>query len=287
VNNEPTTSGPGGLPADEHQPPVFVADDLADATADESAEDVDAAGAPPGEQEPAKKPPSFFKELPILVLIAFGLALLIKTFFIQAFYIPSESMVPTLNIGDRVLVNKIIYKLRAPRRGEVIVFVGQRDTRPRSFWTKFRETITGGLGGAQPAEMDYIKRVIALPGETIQIDKSVVTITPKDGGKPFTLKEPYVATQKDLTPYGPYTVPEGSFFVLGDNRPNSSDSRTVIGPIKRSEIVGRAFVRIWPLSRFRGMGRPDYAMSGALVALYALVRRHRMRTSYGSRQKAA
>lgn len=222
-----------------------------------------------------KKHPSFWKELPVLVLIAFGLALLIKTFFIQAFYIPSESMVPTLNIGDRVLVNKIVYKIRAPKRGEVIVFVGERDPRPRSFWQKVRESITGGFGGAQPAERDYIKRVIALPGDTVQIERSVVTITPAGGGRPFTLSEPYIATQKDLTPYGPFTVSKDEFFVLGDNRPNSSDSRTALGPIKRSEIVGRAFVRIWPLSRFRGLGRPGYAVGG--LVLLGLSRWRRLR----------
>lgn len=223
--------------------------------------------------QPRKKRPtgSFLKELPVLVLIAFGLALLIKSFFIQAFYIPSESMVPTLQVGDRVLVNKIIYKVRKPRRGEVIVFVGERDPTPRSFLMRVRETITGGLGGAQPAERDYIKRVIATPGETIQVDRGQVTITPVGGGKPFTLTEPYISEQRDLTPYGPYKVPAGKYFVLGDNRPNSSDSRTVLGPIPSSEIVGRAFVRIWPMKRFRSLGRPEYAVSAGIIGFVPLL----------------
>ncbi|MGH2830892.1 MAG: signal peptidase I, partial [Actinomycetota bacterium] len=146
-----------------------------------------------GESVAQKKKPSFLKELPVLILIAFGLALLIKTFLIQAFYIPSESMVPTLNIGDRVLVNKVVYKIRDPRRGEVIVFVGQQGPKPkRSFLTRFREALTSGLGGAQPAELDYIKRIVALPGETVEVRPEGVTITPKSGS-PFTLAEPYRA----------------------------------------------------------------------------------------------
>lgn len=227
--------------------------------------------------EPDRKHGSFFRELPILILIAFGLALLIKTFLIQAFYIPSESMVPSLNVGDRVLVNKVIYKIRAPRRGEIVVFVGERDERPRSFWTRVRDTLTSGFGGAQPAERDFIKRVIALPGETIQIEKGVVTITPADGGEPFALDEPYIATGRDLTPLPPTPVPAGTFFVMGDNRPNSSDSRGTLGPIERSEIVGRAFVRIWPLRRFKILSRPGYeAASVAALTLWWVRRRRRL-----------
>jgi signal peptidase I len=219
---------------------------------------------------------SFFKELPVLILIAFGLALLIKTFLIQAFYIPSESMVPTLQVGDRVLVNKIIYRFREPRRGEIVVFVGERLERgKRGFWTKVRDTITSGFGGAQPAEKDFIKRVIGLPGETLEVRDGTVTITPTGGGTAFTLDEPYVSEQRDPTPFGPFTVPRGQYFVMGDNRPNSADSRGTLGPIRRSEIVGKAFVRIWPLSRFRGLRRPTYTAAALVMLPVALPRRRR------------
>lgn len=214
-------------------------------------------GAPPAEE---KKHGSFIRELPVLILIAFGLALLIKSFLIQAFYIPSESMVPTLNIGDRVLVNKVVYKIRDPRRGEVIVFAGENRGAPRTFWQRVRDTLTSGLGGKQGPEQDYIKRIIGLPGETVQIDAGRVTITKADGST-LTLDEPYLAEQKDTQSYGPYTVPAKSYFVMGDNRANSSDSRSSLGFIEENEIIGRAFVRIWPLRRFHRLNRPSYALA--------------------------
>src|SRR5262245_7475930 len=121
----------------------------------------------------AKKPAqkgfvAFLTELPVLLLIAFVLALLIKSFLVQAFYIPSESMVPTLKVGDRVLVNKLVYRFHPPRRGDIIVF---EDPNPppqphRNALDAFWHWLTEGLGFAQSPEKDFIKRVIALPGET-------------------------------------------------------------------------------------------------------------------------
>ena len=215
--------------------------------------------------KPAGPPPkkrsalSFFKELPVLILIAFGLALLIKTFLIQAFFIPSESMVPTLEIGDRVLVNKLVYRFREPRRGEVIVFVAERDTTAdsRGLLRKIVDTLTEGLGVTAPSDRDFIKRIIGLPGETVEMKDGVVTITKTDGTK-IALKEPYLAEDKDTSPFGPSKVPAESYFVMGDNRPNSADSRTRLGPIKRSDIVGKAFIKVWPLSRIGTLGTPKY-----------------------------
>ena len=223
---------------------------------------------------------SFLKELPVLILIAFGLALLIKTFLIQAFFIPSESMVPTLQINDRVLVNKLVYRFRDPRRGEIVVFVAERDSEPpKSFFRKVADTVTEGLGAKQPPEKDFIKRVIGLPGDTVDLRDGVITITTKDGKK-LTLKEPYLSPEKDPDPYGPFTVPPESYFVMGDNRPNSSDSR-VRGAIKRSDIVGKAFVKVWPLGRAGILRRPKYgppvAASGLVVLPVALALRRRRR----------
>ncbi len=229
--------------------------------------------------EPPKKPGpfAFMRELPVLIVIAFGLALLLKTFLVQAFYIPSESMEPTLHgctgcRGDRVLVNKLVYRFHPPRRGDIIVFVAEPDTVKRNAFQRFVKSLTEGLGAAQPPERDFIKRVIGLPGETVSIKDSVVTITPASG-KPFTLDEPYIAPEKDTSPFGPYKVPPDSFFLLGDNRAHSSDSRvnTFGGAcsappcsIPRERIVGRAFITIWPPGRIKFHTRPDYAAAAAL-----------------------
>src|SRR5438552_5599639 len=108
---------------------------------------------------------SFVQELPVLLVIAFVLALLIKTFLMQAFYIPSESMEPTLNVGDRVLVNKVVYHLHPPRRGDIIVF---SDPNPppgaqRGVLSAFWHWLTEGFGVQTGPEKDFIKRVVGLP----------------------------------------------------------------------------------------------------------------------------
>ncbi len=226
----------------------------------------------------------FFRELPVLILIAFGLALIIKTFLVQAFFIPSESMLPTLRVGDRVLVNKMVYRFREPRRGEIVVFVAEPDTVKRNVFQRFLKSMTEGLGAAQPPERDYIKRVIGLPGETVSIKDGVVTIT-RVSGKQFTLDEPYLQSPRDTSPFGPFKVPPNSYFLMGDNRANSSDSRvnTFGGlcseppcAIPKSRIVGKAFVTIWPFSRLDTHGAPSYealvsrARSSSSLALPAV-----------------
>ncbi|MBI4728465.1 MAG: signal peptidase I [Acidobacteria bacterium] len=236
-------------------------------------------------ERPASTPPekpgrlAFFRELPVLILIAFGLALLIKTFLIQAFYIPSESMEATLLRNDRVLVNKLVYRFREPRRGEIMVFVAERDGRPRSLIRKVTDFLTEGLGVAQPGERDFIKRLIGLPGETLSYRDSVITITRPDGTK-LRLREPYA--HRDDRPFGPFKVPAGHYFMMGDNRTNSSDSRFSLGPIRRSDIVGKAFIRIWPPGRAKIFTTPPYgpaAAAGTFPAVVAigLVRRTRRR----------
>jgi signal peptidase I len=187
---------------------------------------------------------AFLRELPFLLLVAFLLALLIKTFVVQAFYIPSESMEPTLNVGDRVLVNKIAYHLHPPRRGDVIVFA---DPNPqaephRNPLSAFWHWLTEGLGVSTSPEKDFIKRVIGLPGDVVECKGGTVFIN----GKP--LEEPYIKV-KDDRPCGPYRIAKDHLFVMGDNRLNSRDSRYGLGQIPYDKVIGRAFVIIWPPSR--------------------------------------
>jgi signal peptidase I len=196
---------------------------------------------------------AFLQELPVLLVIAFILALLIKTFLMQAFYIPSESMEPTLNVGDRVLVNKVVYHLHPPRRGDVIVFADP-DPGPqphRSPVSAFWHWLTEGLGVATSPEKDFIKRVIGLPGDLVECKAGGVYINGQ------RLDEPYITVEDDRS-CGPVRVPPNMLFVLGDNRLNSRDSRyglgvhpdpnSQIGFIPYDKVIGRAFVIIWPPS---------------------------------------
>jgi len=189
------------------------------------------------EPRPAKKPPwRVALEWVVLIAIALGIAFLIKSFLFQAFYIPSESMVPTLNVGDRVLVNKLSYDLHDVNRGDIAVFEAPPNAQ------------SGGIE-------DLVKRVIGLPGDTVRSDADGTVVI--NGRR---LKEPYLpagtVTRFTGVPPGCDTpadsangcvVPTGHAFMMGDNREASKDSR-VFGPIDEETIVGRVFVRIWPLS---------------------------------------
>lgn len=161
-----------------------------------------------------------------VVLIAIAVALVVKLFVIQAFSIPSESMVDTLEVGDRVLVNKLSYDAHDIHRGDVVVF-----ERPPAM-------------ASMPGDPeDLIKRVIGLPGETVEAHGGTVFINGRQ------LIEPYLekGTRTDNLEQ-PVVVPKGKIFVMGDNRTRSRDSR-FIGAIDEDLVVGRAFARIWPLSR--------------------------------------
>jgi signal peptidase I len=195
---------------------------------------------------------SFLQELPVLLVIAFVLALLIKTFLMQAFYIPSESMEPTLNVGDRVLVNKVVYHLHPPRRGDIIVFA---DPNPgpqphRNPVSAVWHWLTEGLGVATSPEKDFIKRVIGLPGDVVECKSGAVFINGE------RLREPYITVEDDRA-CGPARVPANMLVVWRDNRLNSRDSRyglgvhpngSSLGFIPYDKVIGRAFVIIWPPS---------------------------------------
>lgn len=156
-----------------------------------------------------------------IVAGALVVALLVKTFLIQAFFIPSLSMFPTLAEGDRVLVNKLSYRLHDVNRGDMVVF-----ERPN--------------GQPESDIKDLIKRVVGLGGETIEARDGVVYI---DGER---LAEPYLVDGMRTENLAEQEVPAGQVWVMGDNRTGSSDSR-VFGPIDEDTIVGRAFIRVWPL----------------------------------------
>jgi len=170
----------------------------------------------------------------VIIVVALVVALLIKTFAIQAFYIPTPSMVPTLKPGDRVLVNKLSYDFHSVHEGDVIVF-----RRPPGDTTANID--------------DLIKRVIGLPGETIYVANCRVFIDGKLLAQPYlpsgwqNVSSPYCTTWPTGLP-NPYKVPRGEYFVMGDNRRDSYDSR-YWGPLPASYIVGRAFVRMWPIGR--------------------------------------
>lgn len=219
--------------------------------------------APPEEpEETGKKRRSFWTELPVLVLIAFALALILKTFFLQAFYIPSSSMEPTLQVSDRVLVNKLAYSLRDPRRGEVAVFTEHEGgTESTGLLDRVTDAVSAGLGLPRDGERDFIKRIIGLPGDTLAMRDGMVYIN----GEPLpesTASNGGYLSAKDMSEFGPVTVPEGHYFMMGDNRPRSADSRVGLGAIPREDLIGRAFVIIWPPAHFDTLPIADYQGAG-------------------------
>ena len=208
---------------------------------------------------------SFLAELPVLVLVAFVLALVLKTFVVQAFYIPSSSMEPTLLVRDRVLVNKLAYTFREPRRGEVVVFTEESNVPPQDEGNIVQRTLrslASGLGLAQPSEKDFIKRIIGLPGDVVEMRGGVVSINGEPLAEAPTNEGGYLSA-RDENDFGPVTVQPGHYFMMGDNRPNSADSRFGLGQIPRDNIVGRAFVVIWPVSRVKRLPIADYPQPAA------------------------
>ena len=193
--------------------------------------------------EPEPRPRSLLRELPLLLLVAFLIAFGVKSLIAQAFFIPSESMVPTLEVGDRVLVSRISYRLHEPRRGDVVVFTSPfenaKDT--RTLPTRVWHTVLESVGLRQPSTEDFIKRVIALPGETVEGRGGDIFINDRQLAEPYLVEEP-------AGDFAARKVDEGQVWVMGDNRNRSSDSR-VFGPIDEEKIVGRAILRIWPIPR--------------------------------------
>lgn len=194
----------------------------------------------------ARKSRSFWAELPILIVVALVVAIIIKTFFFQAFYIPSGSMIPTLEINDRVLVNKLSYRFGAVERGDILVFDSPEAIEvDRSFPSRVIRSIGEATGLTSPDTV-LIKRVIALPGETVMIKDNQVYVN----GNPIA--EPYLPDGTNMRDFDETTVEADHVFMMGDNRNQSRDSR-VFGAIPREDIVGRAFVTVWPPGAWGGL----------------------------------
>jgi len=191
----------------------------------------------------------------------------IKTFLVQAFFIPSESMQPTLKVGDRVLVEKVSFLLGSAGQGDVVVFARNVFGKKRPDLPWYRDVqnyVRELLGLPTGSEEDYIKRVVGTGGDVISYEGSPRELT-VNGEK---IEEPYIRWSQDRSSSTITTnnckryelqvaddgcrVPAGTVFVLGDNRNNSADSRS-IGPVEEDKIVGRAFVVIWPLGNFGGL----------------------------------
>ncbi|MEV0441622.1 signal peptidase I [Streptomyces spectabilis] len=281
VNAAPDTPAPGnaGAPGEPGAPGQVPG------TQDQQPGGTGAEPPKPPEPEKGKKHKSFWKELPLLIGIALVLALIIKTFLVQAFSIPSDSMQNTLQQGDRVLVDKLTPWFGSePERGEVVVFKdpghwldGEPTPDPNAV-----QRVLGWIGLMPSAdEKDLIKRVVGVGGDTVECKG---TGPLKVNGK--ALNEPYVypgntpCTDDDQGGQFKITVPKGKIWVMGDHRQNSLDSRYHQnqpggGSVPVDNVVGRAFVIAWPPTRWGTLPVPDtfdqpglsQAMSAAPAAL--------------------
>jgi signal peptidase I len=202
---------------------------------------------------------SFLAELPILLVVAFVLALLLRVFLVQAFFIPTESMVPTLEVGDRVMVNRLSYRWGQPDRGDIIVFADEAgaERNAQNPIVGGLRSLAAGLGLVPPSEEDFIKRVIGLPGETVEVRDGVVYIDGEELPEAAASDGGYLSV-RDESFMPPTVVPDEEYFVMGDNRPRSSDSRSLLGTIDREQIIGRAFMLMWPFDRAGALSAPDY-----------------------------
>jgi signal peptidase I len=191
----------------------------------------------------------FLAELPFLLTAAVVLTILVKGFLIQAFFIPSRSMEPTLDVGDRVVVNRLAYRIGDPAHGQVVVFLRPTATEqaaPTGLASWFRRAVAQGLGGTPPGSEDLIKRVVGLPGDVVE----------GRGGHLWRngrmVEEPYLPADTFTSDFKPVRVKADHYWVMGDNREDSADSR-VFGQIHRSTLVGRAVLTVWPVPHAGGI----------------------------------
>ncbi|MFE9398959.1 signal peptidase I [Streptomyces flavidovirens] len=269
-------------PEERPESPAAVSDDVRG----EDPTSSDNSDSSSGDSVGPRKPRSFWKELPLLIIIALMLALLIKTFLVQAFSIPSDSMQNTLQRGDRVLVDKLTPWFGSePERGEVVVFHDpggwlENTAAPDPNVVQKFLSFIGLMPSAE--EKDLIKRVIAVGGDTVECKKNGPV---KVNGKSLDEKS-YIFpgdTPCNDEPFGPLKVPDGRIWVMGDHRQNSLDSRyhqelPGHGTVANDEVVGRAIVVAWPVNRWsmlsvpgtfdqQGLNAAGVAMSAAPGAL--------------------
>jgi signal peptidase I len=226
----------------------------------------------------ARQRRKFWRELPVLVVIAIVLALVIKTYAVQAFFIPSGSMQNTLAIGDRVLINKIVYHTRGIAHGDIIVFNGDGSwdavappQNPNPI-ARLVDALEGVVGITHGSDV-YIKRVIGLPGDRVKCCDKQGRVTVN--GVPLTEQGYLFPGNKPSTPFATVVVPPGHLWVMGDHRDVSYDSRGHEGDpgggsIPESSVMGRAFVIIWPPSKWGFLNIPatfeQPALTGAPAA---------------------
>jgi signal peptidase I len=227
----------------------------------------------PGRSPAGRKRKHFWRELLIIVVVAAALTLLVKAFVVQVYRIPSASMENTLQVGDRVLVNKLVYRFRGIARGDIVVFSGQDSWGPDAppppsdpivrIWDDVLSNI--GLSSSQTY---YIKRVIGLPGDKVACcTDGKVTVN----GVPLTETSYLYPGDAPSFAFKTVIVPAGHLWVMGDHRGDSDDSRYHAndpggGAIPESEVVGRAFLIIWPPSQVRDLPIPSTFSQAALHA---------------------
>jgi signal peptidase I len=290
--SEATDSGSAGSPAPHSQAAADEAAANAEAseeagqgpgaatasTEDESSGSAAGPGAPRTGRKRKRKQRSFWRELPILIAVALLLAVVIKTYAIQAFYIPSGSMENTLEINDRVLVNKIVYHIRDIHRGDIVVFNGDGSWDPGlpipvngNVFQQFGDGFASMFGFGHPGDI-LIKRVIGIPGDRVACCDAQGRVTVNS----VPLIEQsylYPGSAPSLSRFN-IVVPSGRLWVMGDNRFYSDDSRDHQGDpgggtVPESAVIGRAFIIIWPPSRWRILPIPATFERPALKSSHA------------------
>ena len=226
----------------------------------------------PKDEKPAKKG-AYFRELAILVVLVLVLTALLRTFVFEAYMIPSGSMEDTLRIGDKVLVNKMVYRFRPIQRGEVIVFDGAgsftpevQTVQPSSALKRMAQAVWQFFGGAPANEEDFIKRVIGLPGDRVECRRVTDGFAMYVNGarlveKSYLFPHDQPCTQP-FTGSHAITVPKGRLWVMGDHRSLSADSREHVddghfGTVPEKAVIGRAFAIVWPTGHWRSLPEPD------------------------------
>ena len=232
---------------------------------------VDDAAAAPAHEE---KHSPWWRETLILIVTALALALIIKTFFVQAFYIPSGSMENTLKVNDRILVEKVSYWFGSPQRGDIIVFKDPDDWLGEEGGAQPSNPFTKALAfiGLYPEGGHLVKRVIGIGGDHVRCHDGKVSVN----GVNLDEKSYVTLAQEACLGAWSVVVPPNHLWVLGDNRENSADSRAHMGDpgggfIPDSDVVGKVFVTVWPISHWRFFRTPDTFKNPALDAAAGVV----------------